>query len=240
MHCLYPFVFIGWLFIFNKTMAQPNPSSTSLSYNNIKAYYKNEIGEDSHLYTGKEYPPYQSGITGTQFFISPQMQNSTIFYDGAVYEDVPLLYDQVRQVIVINRYQDNTRIKLLNEKIRYFIIDGHRFENIVLAEDNGGDVNSGFYDIMFSGKASVLVSRIKKIEMTLNPEDPPKFKERYKIFIRKGNSMYLIDNTSSVLKALNDKKDLIKTFIRKNKLRFKTNAEEEMVKTVAYYNTLIN
>jgi hypothetical protein len=141
---------------------------------------------------------------------------------------------------VINRYQDNTRIKLLNEKIRYFIIDGHRFENIVLAEDNGGDVNSGFYDIMFSGKASVLVSRIKKIEMTLNPEDPPKFKERYKIFIRKGNSMYLIDNTSSVLKALNDKKDLIKTFIRKNKLRFKTNAEEEMVKTVAYYNTLIN
>jgi hypothetical protein len=52
--------------------------------------------------------------------------------------------------------------------------------------------------------------------------------------------MYLIDNTSSVLKALNDKKDLIKTFIRKNKLRFKTNAEEEIVKTVAYYGTLIN
>ena len=239
MTCLYPFVFTGLLFTFNKTIAQEASSDQSTAYSNIKAWYEKEIGGDSHLFTGKEYAPYKSGIQGTQFFISPQMQNSTIFYDGALYEDVPLLFDQVRQVVVINRYDDNTRIKLLSEKIKYFIISGHRFENIILNQGNVEDLNSGFYDVIFNGRASALVSRIKKVEMTLNPEDPPKFTERDKIFIRNGNIFYPVDNAGSIIKALSDKKDLIRTFIRKNKFRFKKNTEEELVKTVAYYETLI-
>lgn len=239
MYCLYPLVFIGLFFTFNKSIAQTTSTNQSSAYDNIKAYYQNEIGDKSHLYTGKEYAKYKSGIKGTQFFISPQMQNSTLFYDGTLYEDVPLLFDLVRHEVVINRYDDNTRIKLLNEKIKYFIISGHRFENLSLSEGNTEDINSGFYDIVFDGKSSVLVSRIKKVEMTLNPEDPPKFTERDKIFIRNGNNFYPLDNTNSILKALSDKKDLVRTFIRKNKFRFKNNTEEEIVKIVAYYETLI-
>lgn len=240
MTCLCPLLFIAVLFASNKINAQEEYPNQSPAYKNIKAYYEKEIGGDSHLFTGKEYPPYKSGIQGSQFFISPQMQNSTIFYDGAVYEDVPLLFDQVRQVVVINRYEDNTRIKLLNEKIKYFIISGHRFENIILSEGNIEDINSGFYDIIFSGRASAMVSRIKKVEMTLNPEDPPKFTERDKIFIRNRNIFFPVDNTASIIRALNNKKDLVRTFIRKNKFRFKKNTEEELVKTVTYYETLIN
>ncbi len=239
MHCLYPLVLIGLLFTFNKSIAQTTSSNESAAYNNIKAYYENEIGDKSHLYTGKEYPPYKSGIKGTQFFISPQMESSTIFYDGTLYEDVPLLFDLVRQDVIINRYEDNTRIKLLNEKIKYFIISGHRFENTNLSEGGTEDINSAFYDIVVDGKASVLVSRIKKVEMTLNPEDPPKFTERDKIFIRNKNKFYPVDNTNSILKALSDKKDLVRTFIRKNKFRFKNNTEGEISKTVAYYETLM-
>ena len=238
MCCLYPFAFIGLLFTFNKTIAQTTSSNQSSPYNNIKAYYQKEIGDKSHLYIGKEYAKYKSGIKGTQFFISTQMQNSAIFYDGTLYEDVPLLYDLVRQEVVINRYDDNTRIKLLNEKIKYFIISGHRFENFAFRERNNHNIND-FYDIIFDGKADVLVNRIKKVEMTLNPEDPPKFTERDKIFIQNENNIYTVDKTNSILKALNDKKDMVRTFIRKNKFKFKNNAEEEIVKTVAYYETLI-
>ncbi len=239
MTCLYPFVFMTLLFTFNKTTAQTSSTNQSWAYDNIKAWYQNEIGADSHIYMGKEYAPYKAGIQGSQFFLSPQMQNSTIFYDGTLYEDVPLLYDLVRQNIIINRYEDNTRIKLLNEKIQYFIISGHRFENIISSRNNE-DAGSGFFDIVLDGKASILVSRKKKVEMTLNPADPPKFTERDKIFIRNKNNMYAIDKTKSILKALGDKKNSVKTFIRKNKFRFKKNAEEEIVKTVAYYETLLN
>ncbi len=241
MNCLYPFVLITLLFDFSILTAQtslPSTSGQAASYENITAYYQNEMGADSRLYIGKEYPAYKSGIQGTQFFVSPEMQNGTIFYGGVLYEGVPFLFDVVRQDVVINRYDDNTRMKLLNEKIKYFIISGHRFANITIPETDNGDGTSGFYDILLDGKASVLVSRIKKIEMTLNPEDPPKFTERDKIFIRNANRMYTIDKTNSILKALNNKKEALKIFIRKNKFRFKNNIEEELVKTVAYYESL--
>ena len=35
-----------------------------------------------------------------------------------------------------------------------------------------------------------------------------------------------------------DKKDLVKSFIRKNKFRFKKNIESELVATAKYYSTL--
>ncbi len=239
MPCLYPFVFIGLLFTFDNTIAQTTSPGQSSAYNNINAYYQNEVRDKSHLYTGKEYPAYKAGIQGTQFFMSPQMQNSTLFYDGTLFEDVPLLFDLVRHDVVINRYEDNTRIKLLSEKIKYFIISGHRFENLTVRGVNGEELTNDFFDIVFEGKADVLVDRIKKIEMTLNPEDPPKFTERDKFFIRNDNNIYAVDNTKSIAKALSDKKDQVKTFIRKNKFKFKNNTEEEIVKTVAYYETLI-
>ncbi|MEO7393574.1 MAG: hypothetical protein ABIU11_01450 [Chitinophagaceae bacterium] len=239
MNCLYFLSFIGLLFTFNKTAGQTSSLSNSASYNNVRSYYQNEIAENAYLFTGKEYTKYTSGIQGTPFFNSAEMQNCELFYDGTLYQDVPLLFDLVRQEIVINRYDDNTRIKLLNEKIKYFKIAGHRFDNIILSEGSNEDVSNGFYDIVFEGKASVLVSRVKKVEMTLNPEDPPKFAERDKIFIRNENQFYLVNNINSILNALKDKKDLIRTFIRKNKFRFKKNIEEELGMTAAYYETLI-
>lgn len=240
MNCLYPFFTVVLLFTCNKTIAQKTSQQKSSAYNSVTAYYESEIADRSHIFTGKEYAKYKSGIQGTQFFLSPQMENGSLFYDGTLYDDVPLLFDLVRHEVVINRYDDNTRIKLINEKIKYFIISGHRFESLAFKERDDGEINKDFYEIAFDGRAKVLINRIKKVEMTLNPEDPPKFTERDKIFIQNGNKIYPADNASSLLKALGDKKDIVKTFIRKNKFRFKSSAEEEIVKTVAYYETLIN
>lgn len=240
MNCLYPVTVIGLLFISNILQAQPVlDSANSSAYNNTNTYFKNEIGDKSLLYIGKEYPPYRSGIQGTQFFLSPQMQNGTIFYDHVLFENVPFLFDLVRHDVVINRFEDNTRMKLISEKIGYFIIADHRFENLKFRGSDTQEFENDFFDVVFDGKADVLVDRIKKIEMTLSPEDPPRFNERDKFFIRNDRGIYPIDDTKSVLKALSDKKDQVKTFIRKNKFKFKGNAEEEIVKIAAYYESLI-
>ena len=240
MNCLYPVILIGILFTFNNLQAQQVlDSGNSSPYINTKAYFQKEIADKSLLYLGKEYPPYRSGIQGTQFFLSSQMQDGTIFYDHVLFENVPFLFDLVRHDVVINRFEDNTRIKLINEKIGYFIIAGHKFENLRFKGFGSGELGDDFFDIIFNGKADVFVSRIKKIEMTLNPQDPPKFTERDKFFISNDNIIYPIDDAKSVLKALGDKKELIKSFIRKNKFKFKSNIEDEMIKAVAYYESLI-
>ena len=93
------------------------------------------------------------------------------------------LFDIVRQEIVINRYNQNVRIKLLNEKVKYFTLAGHRFENITLAEGKDENISNGIYDIVFDNKTRVLVKRFKRIKNPIKAEDP-------RCLLRKMHSTY--------------------------------------------------
>ena len=208
------------------------------SFKNPIEYFQNEIGEDAHLFTGKEYTPYSKEIKGHPFFVADQMQNSDIFYDGTLYTNIPLLFDIVRQEIVIYRYNQNVRMRLLSEKVKYFTLAGHKFENITLSEGKDENISNRIYDIVFDGAASVLVKRVKRIRYPLKAEEPPVFIEEDVLYIRNGNSLYFVDNRSSLLQAMNDKKELIKKYIRKNKFRFKKNIEKEVIMITSYYITL--
>ncbi len=227
------------LLLFCKTVSsQESALASSASYDKAIELFKVGVAANSLLYIGKEYPPYRGGIQGTPFFVSSEAQSTDLFYDGNLYLNVPAFYDLVRQQIVINRFDDNSRIRLLNEKIDYFIISGHRVENLFLTEVEGAVSDRIFYEVLLSGKTSVLVRRIKKIEMTLDPQDPPKFTERDELFVRTSDKLVPISRSASVLTVLGDRKDLVKTFIRKNKLKFKKDVENDLIKTVAYYNSL--
>lgn len=238
-NCYRPFIFIAFIsfLVFNKAAGQTSsPPDRSGSLKKAIDYFQNEIGENAHLYTGKEYTPYPKGIKGQPFFLSLQMQAGDIFYDGTLYPDIPLLFDIVRQEVVINRYNENIRIKLLNEKLKYFTLSGHKFENIALRE--GKDESVSIYDVVFNGKASVLVERVKRIKNPVKAEDPPEFVEEDVFYIRNANTLYAVDNRSSLIHSMNDKGELIKAYIRKNKLRLKKDIEKDLITTAAYYLTL--
>ena len=72
----------------------------------------------------------------------------------------------------------------------------------------------------------------------MRAEDPTSFKEEDEIYIRNGKSLYKINNKNGVMAALENKKDLIKTFIRKNRLRFKKHIEQDVAAVATYYSTL--
>lgn len=238
MNCFYVINLTLSLSFFGLCKGQTSASEDQVGYANVVTFYFDQIGADAHLYTGKEYMPYRSGIMGTAFFQEPIVQPAELFYDGILYHDIPLLYDVVRGELVINRYQDNTRIKLINEKVSYFKVGGHTFKHLYFNE-NDSEIFEGFYDILYEGKATVFAARIKKIEMTLNPADPPKFTERDKYFVSNGSDYFVVKKSASVVAAFKDQKELIKNFMRKNKFRLKQNTENELLQIAAYYDSLI-
>jgi len=240
MRCLSCSTIIVVLFVFPFQIIKGQSSVTAeeSSFLSAKTYFKNEVRENTHLYTGKEYYKYESGITGFPFFETNQMQNGDVFYDGNLYKNVPLLYDIVRQAVVINQYHQETRIQLLTEKIDYFILNGHRFETISPAEGEVGNISKGLFDVAFTGKASVLVKRVKSIRKGLRAEDPYSFKEEDEYYLKKGKSVYNASDKKAVLQVFDDKKDLVNTFIRKNNLKFKKDKEKDLIMTAAYYSTL--
>ena len=244
MTCCWPIAFscimITGLLGYTNTKGQTSSSMQSAASQNILAYFSNEIGENAHLYTGKEYAPAERGVRGHPFFNSAQMEKNDIFYDGTLYTNIPLIFDIVRQEIVINRYDGFTRMKLLNEKVKYFTFAGHRFENLLLAEGKNENTASGIYDVVFDGKAKVLVKRFKRIKSALKAEDPPSYVQEDEFFIVRGNTLYPVDSKGSLFQAFNDQKELIKAFARKNRFRLKKNIEKEIILATAYYSSLNN
>ena len=238
--CCYPLsTFFISFFAFKTTNAQaPSSVKQSASFDNARSWFQKETGGDAHLYTGKEYTGFEAKIAGDPYFAFSQMQNADLFYNGTFYQNIPLLFDAVRQEVVINSFNQEARIKLLNEKIKYFILGGHRFENISMVEGNDGNISNGIFDVAFSGAASVLIKRAKRIFKALKAEEQDSFIEADEFFIRNGKNFYPVDNRNSVIEALNDKKDLIKTYIRKNRFSFKKNFEKELIITTTYYSTL--
>jgi hypothetical protein len=215
------------------------PSDQSVSFLKAKEYYQNTIGGDSHIYTGEAYYGYNSNIKGTPFFISDSMQPNDIFYDGNLYKNVPLLFDIVKQKVVITKFESNERIQLVNAKIKYFTYDGHKFENF-LQQTSDGNISANMYEDMFNGKASVLIKRIKRIKESIRAEGQTSFIEEDEIFVKKENNLFEIKNKKSVFDAFADKEKLVKSYIRKKKFRFKKNIEKELVATAVYYETLNN
>lgn len=239
MRCLCCFTYVLLLiFPFKIIKGQPSITSAESSLLNTKNFFQNEIKEYAHLYTGKEYFKYESGIKGFPFFETDQMQTGDIFYDENLYTNVPMLYDIVRQAVVINQYQQEARIQLLTEKIKYFVLNGHRFEVISQAEGEADKISKGLFDVAFIGKASVLIKRIKSIKKGLRAEDPYSFKQEDEYYLKKGRSLYNISDKKAALEVLSDKKDLVRTFIRKNNLKFKKDIEKDLITTAAYYSTL--
>ena len=239
MRCLFFSVsFISAFIFFGKiAMGQTNASPTPPAYQAVETYFQNEIGANSHLYTGEAYPAYAPGIKGDPFFMITQMKAGDIFYDGVLYKNIPMLYDITADKVIINRYNGNETMQLLNEKIKYFTFEGHRFENLATVEEKQ-DVSKKLFNVLTNGKATLLAQRIKHIKHGLKAEDPYSFVEEDAFWIRNGNNLFVVTNRNDALQALADKKTQVKIFIRKNRLKFKKKIEKDLIELVNYYESL--
>jgi hypothetical protein len=223
-----------------------NTTDRDAAFTNIEAYYQHKITDEAFLFTGKQYSPYEAGLIGTPFYKTDKMQKGDIFYDGNLYRNVPMLFDNVRQQVIINNYQHTAWLQLLSEKVKYFVFDGYRFErfDIFSNPNETAEATNAFYEIMFAGKTSVLVKRekiIKKGKKSDNPNfrsAPDFFIENDAFFIKNNNKLYPVSGKKDVINSLEDKKSSVKNFIRKNHLRFKKDFEKDLVTTAAYYSSL--
>jgi len=77
--------------------------------------------------------------------------------------------------------------------------------------------------------------------LSANAEDrSAHFTQFNDFFVQKNNSFYPVDNESSFTKIMDDRKDEIKKYIRNNKMKFRKQFEESVIKVLTYYNQSIH
>jgi len=203
--------------------------------------HRTSLRENLRLYNGIAYNVTYDGAKGFPYFDSESMQKGNIFYDGTLYNNVPLFYDLVSDELITESYDHQYNIQLLSDKISYFTIAGHQFVYLLKDSTHGAFMNTGFYDLLYRNKSLVLVKREKKLKEIAKAEGiDAKFIPYAFYFMRLNDTYHKINSSATLLDAFGDKKNIIRSYLRKNNFRFKKDPENTMVKAAGYYDQLNN
>ena len=227
--------------LFSQTTTDKDSQQTVIQ-NTVSLYFKS-LGEQSGIYRGPGYIGYPYQVTnGHQFFESPVFSKGTIFYDGMLYQDIPMWYDLVKDEVVVRTLDSLSMISLHNERIDYFSLLGHHFKKIIQDPSNSNSLSTGFYDQIYKGKSEVLVRRFKGTLEDVSPEGifTKILKQKNEIYLKKDGKYFSVLSSGSVLKVLGNKQKEILSQLKKNSIKFKKDPEKATVMMVMYYDQLNN
>lgn len=206
----------------------------------IDNYYSKSLGEQSPLYNGKEYIDYTFNLQeGHPFFGGPVFVKGDIYFDGLIFHNTPILYDLIKDLVIVPDFQNVYKIILPTDKIEYFTLNDHIFIRLVNSQLN--KVSSGFYEQLYKGKIGLFAKRKKEIIEQLSFQRIDRsiiIMNSY--YIMKDGIYYYFKNKRGLLSILKDKKKEIKQYLNKNRIAYKVNPEKAMLGIVEYYNQLIN
>lgn len=231
-------------FLFNCLLAhaqQPSPDSIAANGNEaagaLRVFHRSS-GLQSQLYNGRTHIAYPPTMVGSAYYLSNDPQTGAVEYDHILFEQVPLWYDEVREKLVVQHFNGISAFELFSDRVSRFWIGTHPF--IRLVQETGNSVNApatGFYEVLGSGKLSLLAKRKKLIiEFIDNMEIKKRVDNNESFFVRADSVYYPVGSQRSLLSLMGDKKKGVQQYMKKNKWKFRRDPENYLVKAVTYYN----
>lgn len=181
------------------------------------------ISDESGLYNGKEHLGYLYTIEGFAYYLSKDFQPGSVIYDGVLYHNVPIMYDMVKDEVIV-RHTRGFFFSLISEKVKAFSIGDHSFLRIQGDEHN--ELNTGFYEVMHDRGIVLLAHRGKIIvENIVVPNIERKFVESYQFYAVKDGVFHKIRNERTVLNLLQARKAELRQHLKKSGIKFRKNPE---------------
>ena len=205
---------------------------------NARELYSRSLGAGSHLLNGVQYKEYNAHLddVGHPYFASDDWVDGSVHYDGDVYEPVAILYDLVKEKVVIEHPYAGIKLELISEKIKYFSMPGHRFVRLDADTIKNSSISTGFYDLLYDGRTKFYVKRQKEQKEQIVAGDlQVQFSEKDRFYIFKKGLYVPVKTKSSVLNVLKDRKTEVRKYIRKNKIHFRKSREEAITRVVSFY-----
>jgi hypothetical protein len=208
--------------------------------NAVQAYHQ-FLSPQAGLYNGSEYVDYAYTINeGIPFFETAAFSRGIVDYDGMVYEGVPLLYDEVKEAVVIPDVSGRYKIQLNNERLAGFTLLNHHFVKLMPDSVGRSPIRPGFYDVLYDGNMKLYKKQTKAIleSVTISLGLKRTIDEQSNFYIKSGNAYYKITNKRSVLNINDNHRKEVQQFIKKNKLSIRNDKENALIKIAAFYDQL--
>ncbi|KAA8482460.1 hypothetical protein BDE36_3435 [Arcticibacter tournemirensis] len=207
----------------------------------ITRTYIEQLNTEAPIYNGKMYRPvFNLNDGGHTLFQSNQYTKGTIVYNGHIYQDVNLMYDMVKDQLVLLNFDQVGGIVIWPQYVDAFSLHQHTFINIRPDSTTQKSIAPGYYDLLYQGKTSLLAKRIKELIETPN-------QNAVKRTVSQQNKYYLLNHSGYTL--IKGKKDLLRLlsrtrnenlqYIKTERLNFKKELERSMIKLLSYHDSIL-
>ncbi|GAB3491277.1 hypothetical protein GCM10027341_04060 [Spirosoma knui] len=215
--------------------ARADTGFVTAAIRNATARYEAQNQNKDRLYTGIEYVGYDYRLNGNPFWTSDNWKVGSVAYNGATFDSIPMLYDIVRDVVVIE-HPIGYRMTLSSDKLTSFSLFNHAF--IRFADSTSRGFRRGFYDLLYDGPTQLLAKRLKSVVIEPTRQNYGRFDEKTVYYLRKEGQYLPVKTKRSLYSVLRDRKKELTTYARKQKIRFKEDPEAAITKLTQYYDQI--
>ncbi len=212
-------------------LAAQQGSNDSTARATALSLYHDHVGDEAAIYNGRVYQPHDGNLQGGDpYFNAPLSVIGSLTFDGLDYTGVPLLFDLVRNQLIVTDPKGQL-LSIYSDKVQKFTIGRHHFFQLSI------EGSSGFYELVRPGHVSFLVHRSKKIEENIQYDALQHFitiHDTYFLNIDGQNRPFSSEN--SLLKLLEDKKKSIRQFMRSQDIKYNDDPEGAIIKIIDFYN----
>ncbi len=222
---------------------QKNNAWQSIQIAQATAIYKKQFsGPNTPVYHGYQYIPFIIPASGNPFYPTPDWHSGTVFFQGKRYAHVSLLYDILKDQLVLKSANGLYRIILNKKDVAWFTLDSLRFIHIGRSRSASSDVPPpGYYEqVVVGDPVSLLVKRRKSVATPVSASDTRSFRAQNTYYIKKDNTYYKVRSRHSVLKVLKDQKREIRRYLRQHQIYFNQERARAMRQAVSFYNKTKN
>lgn len=206
---------------------------------NAIAIYKKSIGAQARLYNGSKYIEPEYSFEEHPYYLSIDWINGDVFYDGELFQNVPLMLDLNSGQLITEHYSNGQPMCLVPEKVLYFTISDRQFQRIENETVGNSLPATGYYEILYTGKSKVIARRQKILHEEIeNGAIETTFDERNHFYVYKNGIFHPVKSKGSVLKLLQEQKQKLKKMLRQRKAEFDGNRELLFMNAAEYYDTL--
>jgi hypothetical protein len=155
------------------------------------------------------------------------------------FDDAMILYDIIKDKVIIRPYNKLSKIDILVEKIREFKLLDHHF--VHLFPDSAQVIKGGFYDKLYQGGITLYCKRAKAMREELAKGDlVTVVDEKNTFFIEKQGLYYPVRNMRDLVKLLRNRRETIRKYLAINNIKFRKNREAAILMAVKKYDSPTN
>lgn len=194
------------------------------------------VERQKEVHNGVEHMAYPATAEGFAYFLSKDWQRGSVRYDGVLYEGEMLLYDMVRDKLVVRR-PDGFAIEVRREKVDWFALASHLFVYM----DGSNGLKPGFYDRLAVGAVTLLARRGKQLEDQIEDTRVRQtFTEQVAYYALAGNTIHPIRNLRSLLDVVPARAGAAQQHLKRNGIKYKRNREAALAAAAAFFNQTQN